>query len=1102
MWKRALLGALLTLLTLSGTAGAQTATGQITGTVKDTSGAVVPGATVTVHSDLTGLTRTATSNASGDYSFPLLPTGAYSVRAELAGFSVAKQSGIRLNVDQVARIDLTLAVGATTETVEVQAATAAIETETATVGQLITEKQITDLPLNGRNFLSLLFLGAGAVMTDGEQGSMRQGAGSAISLMGARPTSNNFMIDGTANVDTSLGTPAVILSVDAMEEFKEQTKTYSAEYGFSANQVNLVSKSGTNEYHGALFYFGRNEGLDAKNFFDAPDQPKPELDQKQFGGTISGPIIKNKTFLLFNYDGTRLDNGFSQFYIVPTPDQLAGRFSTTIIDPASGQPFPNNTIPTDRFSRLAQLTLRNGWYPAPNVDVPQGNYQQVRTLPTTQNQFTIRLDQDLGKFGRAFARFTKTKFDNTSTNTLTPDIGDYLNVQETTNWQVSHTWPIKNNVVNAFRFGRIEALANIEGVPCSQADVDFLGLTGVFTNLPDPQRGCPGVGIQGYAGVGGAVNDYTASNQPMWDVSNTTTWITGNHTVKFGANYRRWWLQRDLANEFLGNWGGFNIGFTAPPGVAPGPDNYVADFLLGYYGSNGVSVFQPGPFPVEGKVGNPREFNFMYFAPYIQDDWKVSSRLTLNLGLRYDYRSVPYETNNRMGWRNLSYAPGGLLVADETLAAGGIVDGAYYQEAGRRSPENPDAWKVFAPRISFAYRTSDSGKTVIRGGYGIFFDSAEGREIDGAADIYPYVSRGTYTQTLGQTAPLQTTDDLFPSFTSGGVATPAANTFLAVNQSPEPRNPRVQQWSLGVQRQFSNSTSAEVNYVGSTGSNLLMRRNIAQALPYTADQPTVAERKPYPNFGVYIDSDWSGWSDYHALNVTLTHRGRGLLGTVAYTWAKSTDSKSAAAGIGANETAGWQGFLNNHDVARDHGLSSFDVAHRFVASFVWNLPFGKGERIGGDATGLKQAVIGGWQLNGIYLLQGGFPITIFAADVGGVLDTFGTNRADIVGDIHSGGGEITSWFNTAAFAQPALGAFGNSGRSILRGPGINNLDLAVFKNFFLPKDAILQFRVEAFNAFNHPQWSGVSQNITSANFGVVTSARPGRIVQLGAKILW
>jgi len=1094
MRRLALLGAVLALLGMAGTVSAQTATGQITGTVKDATGAVVPGATVTVVSELTGAKREATTDKSGDFVIPLLPVSSYSVTASLQGFRAAKRTGIHLNVDQVARIDLDLQTGDLTETVEVQAAAVSIDTETATVGHVVTEKQITDLPLNGRNFLSLLYLGAGAVETKGEQSDMRQGAGDAISIMGGRPTSNNFMIDGTSNTDTALGTPAVILSIDALEEFKEQTKTYSAEYGFSANQINLVSKSGTNEYHGSLFYFGRNEGLDAKNFFDSPTSDKPKLDQKQFGGTISGPIIKNKTFLLFNYEGARIERGTSAFYIVPSPDELAGRFSTTIIDPLTGQPFPNNTIPQSRFSHLAQVALRNNWYPAPNVNAPQGNYQSIRTLPQTQNQYTVRLDQDLGGFGRAFGRFTKTTYENEYSPNRVLEVGDQSNVQNTKNWQVSHTWPIKNNVVNSFRIGRVEALANIiPSVPCPEADIDSLGLTGVFTNIPDDQRGCPGVNIQGYVSTGGPVNSYQASNQPMWDVSNTTTWVTGNHTLKFGANYRRWWLQRDLANDFVGNWG-FNVGFTGSP---------VADFLLGYYGSNGVSVFQPGPFPVEGKVGNPREFNFMYFAPYIQDDWKLTPKITLNLGLRYDYRSVPYETNDRMAWRNLSFAPGGLLVADPSLQAGGIVDGVYYQEAGRRSPENPDRYKVFAPRISFAYRPTEAGNTVLRAGYGIFFDSAEGREIDGAADVYPYVSRGSYQQSLG-TQPLQTSDQLFPSFTSGGVATPAVNTFLAVNQSPEPRNPKVQQWSLGVQQQVSHATAVELNYVGAHGSNLLMRRNVAQALPYTAANPTVAGRKPFPNFGVYIDSDWSGWSDYHALNATLTHRGRGLLGTVAYTWAKSTDSKSSAAALGANETAGWQGFLNNHDVQRDHGLSGFDVAHRVVASFVWNLPFGKGERFGGNASGVKNAIIGGWQMNGIYLWQGGFPITIQAADVGGVLDTFGTNRADIVGDIHSGGGTVEQWFNTAAFAQPALGSFGNSGRSILRGPGINNLDLGFFKNFFLPRNATLQLRVEAFNAFNHPQFTagGVSTNIANANFGVLTSARPGRIVQLGVKLLF
>ena len=291
------------------------------------------------------------------------------------------------------------------ERVEVTSSALALDTASATVGHTITEKQVTELPLNGRNFLQLLFLGAGAVETTGEQAGMRQGVGNAISIMGARPTSNNYMLDGTANTDTSLGTPAAVLSIDAIQEFKEQTTTYSAEYGFSSNQINVISKTGTNAFHGTGFGFFRNEKLDARNFFDPPNAEKPQLDQKQFGFVQGGPVWlpfydgRNKTFFLVNYEGTRIERGFSSFYTVPTPDQLAGRFTSAIIDPATGQAFANNTIPQTRFSRLAQLALRNGWYPAPNISAAQGNYQAIRTLPQEANQFTIRIDQDLAKTG-------------------------------------------------------------------------------------------------------------------------------------------------------------------------------------------------------------------------------------------------------------------------------------------------------------------------------------------------------------------------------------------------------------------------------------------------------------------------------------------------------------------------------------------------------------------------------------------------------------------------------------------------------------------------------------------------------------------------------
>jgi hypothetical protein len=313
----------------------------------------------------------------------------------------------------------------------------------------------------------------------------------------------------------------------------------------------------------------------------------------------------------------------------------------------------------------------------------------------------------------------------------------------------------------------------------------------------------------------------------------------------------------------------------------------------------------------------------------------------------------------------------------------------------------------------------------------------------------------------------------------------------------------MQQWSIGVQREVFTRTTLEINYLGTHGSNLLMRRNIAQARLYDPANPLpVSDRKPYPNFVVYIDSDWSGRSNYNALNTKLEHRGRGSILTFAYTWARSTDSKSAAAGIGASGFNGWQGFLDNADPERDYGLSDFDVDHRLVGSFVYNLPFGNGEKFAADATGVKNAVIGGWQINGIYTWQRGFPITITAADLGGLNDTFGTNRADLVGDPSVGERTVTQWFNTAAFAQPAPGALGTLGRNTERGPGLNNLDLALFKNFPLTRGMRLQFRLESFNALNHTQFLGVSTNIAASNFGVVTSARPARINQLGVKLLF
>ena len=1103
------------LTTLAGSMQAQTATAQITGTATDSTGAVLPDVRVTVASQLTGLSRTTTTNNIGDYVVPLLPVGLYTIVAEKSGFRAVRRSEVQLNVNQTVRIDLEMSVGQVTETVEVQANAAAIETETSSIGAVVSQKQVTQLPLNGRNFLQLLFLGNGAVETTGEQGTMRQGAGNAISINGARPTSNNYLLDGTSNTDTALGTPAAILSVDAIQEFKEQTATYSAEYGFSANQINIVSKSGTNDIHGSVFWFLRNDALDANTFFNnLAGRNKNKLRQNQPGFVAGGPVYipklydgRNKTFWLANYEGRRTRAGQVDFLNIPTPAQLAGRFTSVITDPVTGQPFPNNTIPQTRFTRLANLAVAK-FFPAPNSTLTQGNYIRSRTLPLNSDQYTFRVDQNLGRWGTVLGRFTNSDYDNTIIGNTTA-IGDVFFVQRVRNWQISHSVPISSALVNQFRIGYITATANQHGATAPQSDIDPLRLTGVFTNLNEEQRTYPAVGFAnagaGLSGGGSAVNDYQTSTQPMWDLSNTTTWIRGRHTLNFGANFRKWSLQRDLANDFLGQFtfSGFFTGNQTR-------DHAIADMLLGYFSN--ASSFQPAGFSVGDQAGNPREFNFLYLAPYFQDDWKVTSRLTLNMGLRWDFRTVPNETNNRMGWRDLTNPRGGLLVADKNLVDRGVVgDGSYYKFAGRANPR--DASKmVFAPRFGFAFRPFNDDKTVVRGGYGIFFDSAEGREIDGAADIFPYVSRGQYIQSLGQTN-LRTTDQMFPDFASLGANPASANTFLAVSMSPEPRNPYVQQWSFGVQRAIGSSSTIELNYIGNKGTNLLMRRNIAQALPpsnpaFCAANPTVADcpvlaRRPFPNFAVYIDSDWSGNSSYNAFNARYEIRSGSFLFTTAYTWAKSIDNKSAAAAIG-NDVAGWQGFLNNHDVRRDRGRSEFDVDHRLVSSFVYELPVGRGKKYLPNLNRAADVVIGGWQVNGIVTFQSGFPMTITAADLGGLNDTQNTNRADIVGDVNPSGFNrtIAKWFNTAAFRQPVQGFLGNSGRGILRAPGVNNWDTGFFKNFTITEQIRVQFRFESFNTWNHTQWGVPIRAVADNRFGQIVSTRPARINQLGLKFLW
>lgn len=1148
----------LVVLTASCLYGQGGANGTILGTVTDSGGAVVPNAKVDATNSATGLSSRTQTSSTGDYTIPYLNPGTYKISVTAPGFQTSVSNVFVLAVAQEARVNVVLKPGGATEVVEVQANAIALDTDNSTISTLITQKQVEELPLNGRNFVQLLLLGQGAVTIGGEQGTMRQGQGNAISINGGRPTSNNYTLDGLVNTDTSLNTPAVILSQDAIQEFKVQGGTYSAEYGFSANQVNIVSKSGSNQLHGTVFETNRNDAFDATGHFQATT---PELRQNQFGFVVGGPAYlgklydgRNKTFWLANYEGWRIRNGFSASGNAPDPAQLSGDFSNSglpafgspactaalaldqpcmPVDPTTGAPFPGNMIPSTSFSRLAQVTA--GGFPAPNANPAANggnNLLLSGAFPLTSNQQTYRLDQNLGRWGSVFGRGTYASYTNTSFNgSLSEPEGDLAFVETTKSWMVSHTINLGRNNVNNFRFGFLRAIAN-QGAPAPPDDaISALGLTGTFTNFASGQKSWPNLGMSQFSNFGGPINAYTASNQPMWEFADSVTLVRGRHTISVGADYRRWHLIRNLNNDFFGDYTFANDlilrnGNNCPNATGLcGTGNAVADYLLGYY--SGVGGFFPAPLSSTKEAGNPQDHIFSYFAPYVQDDWKVNNRLTLNLGLRWDYRAAAYEASNHFFWLDNKNPLGGLCFADKALSTNGVApDGnGVYEYCGSNVP-HPGSKKPFAPRFGFAYRPFGE-KTVVRGGYGIFWDSSEGREIDDSGDLYPYAVRQNLTPGSNPNVP-KSTDNLFPSFTTLAPIDPASLTFLAVIESDNPLNPYLQQWNLSVQHQVMRNTTLEVNYVGNKGTHLLDRRNIAQALPPTGALLTLCEatptdpacspalRKPYQHFpGIYINSDWHGYSNYNAGTVKLEHRTTSLAVSAFYTWAKSMDNKSAAAGIGATAGTGWQGFMNNHNPDLDYGPSDFSVGHRFVASYVYQLPIGRGKKVLGGIGTVANAFIGGWQLSGVTTFQKGFPYSIAANDTAGVLDTF-FQRADQVCDPSSGFTKsINQWFNTSCFVNPSPGVYGTTKRNYLVGPGINNWDMGLAKTFAFTERVGLQLRVDTFNTFNHTQYaqppggligfgSGGGTNpgatLGSSTFGKITGAAPGRIVQVGGKI--
>ena len=1189
------------LITAGAAFGQAGATGTILGTITDSTGAVLPNVKVSVTNTATNAVFETQTSSAGDFNAPSLNPGTYTVSAQVPGFQKAQTDPFTLAVDQKIRINLTLKPGAVTETLEVAAQAVNLNTDDAALSQEISGTEVANLPMNGRNFMQLMVLSPGTVTLGGEQGTMRQGEGNAVSVNGGRPEGNNYTLDGLVNTDQALQTPAVILSQDAIQEFKIQSGIYPAENGFGASQVNIVSKGGTNSLHGAVYESNRNNAFDSLPFPTATDYQSgvqtsnPVLKLNQFGFVASGPVYipkiyngRNKTFWMANYEGWRMNNGQRVQSVIPTPAELGGDFSATTYPfisaaapggalPAFGTPTCTivqnagyDCLPADpttglndwgtqvpaafQTARIGLVAVANKfWHTPTTANTPEGAVNFVQNIPgpLTMNQQTYRGDQNLGRFGSVFGRYTHAYYNNhTLYNSYSVDYGIQQYIQTEDAWEISHTISFKGTNVNNFRFGKLRAQAPQGSSTPPASVVSALGLTGVFTTFSALQQTWPNVGFGSnkfYSG-GGPVNSYTGSDNPNWEFADSFTTVHGKHTIGLGIDYRHWRLIRNLDDDFYGDWTFQSntaaknfVGCTNPAsalnGGQPlcGTGNAIADMLTGYY--NGVGGFVPGPLSPTNTAGNPQDHVFNYWGPYAEDDWKLTEKLSINYGLRWDFRAAAYEAQNHFFWLDTTNPQGGLCYADPQLTTDGVapgvgIDGGPILRYCGRTPRGGQKYP-FAPRFGINYRVND--KTVVRSGYGIFFDSFEGREIDDSADIYPYSIRNSLSPTTVAGVP-KLTNQLFPSYNKLNPFPESTLSFIAVIESENPLDPYVQSWTLSVERELARNTTLEVNYVGTKSTHLLDRRDIAQPYPIPASSLafcqatdpvtgsyinlsqapcTTVSRLPYPNFnGYYIDSDFHGFSNYNAANIKFEHRLNDLTATAVFTWAKSMDIKSAAAGVGATG-AGYQGFENNHDPNLDYGPSDFDVDKRFVASYVYQLPVGRGKKFAGGINRAEDMAIGGWQLSGITTFQDGFPLTIMAQDIQSVNGSVFPHASIVPGcQIKSNLTAKFQRFNTACFTQPPLGEYGTLGRNTFRQPGINNWDIGLGKQFAFTERLRFQIKADAFNAFNHHQYGGdvggllvagsggntaIDNTVGDTKFGLITQSSLSREFQFSGK---
>lgn len=1051
------------LLAFAATTYAQVDRATLTGVVKDSSDAVLAKARVTVTSLATGVVSTVTTTGSGTYLVVNLAPGEYLIQAEAPGFQSFEQT-VRIETGARSRLDMSLAVGAIGETVKVEGVTPLLSTESAVLGTVVDRNEVDKLPLAIRNWDDLLAMVPGVQSDRYTEQSGGTGAGrtGGVSVHGNRSLQNNFLLDGVANNSFStnvqeLTTQISRPSVDAIDEFKVVTSPYAAEYGWSPGAAIIVNtKSGANTFRGTAYDFYRDDRFDTINYFaKAANQPKPANKQNQFGGNLGGPLMKSRAFFFTDFEGTRIKQGVLRTGNVMSADQRRGVFTTAIRDPLTQLPFPNNTIPSDRIDPVAARVM--ALVPLPNT-TGANNFIRQPNVEDQADRYLARVDLTLGGGGHVFARYIgSNRF-----RYVPGFFGGVLDGTSTSAWGKndlnSHAvvggWNkvLGSNLINEARISYARGTNDGTQDPFGEDGMAQIGFRGVPAD-PRVAGGIVGIDIDGHIRMGSPnfMPKFQHTNQVQW--LNTLTWLRGRHQLKFGVD-----IMTPMTNEYFdvaptrGNLR-FQATFTG---------NAYSDFLLGY--ANRAEL--TNVFIVTQKLYST--------SFYVQDDWKPTDQLTLNLGVRYDFMPPATEQDNRLANFDPTAAggAGGLVFAKD----GSLAD---------RALVNPDR-NNFAPRLGAIYRFND--KTLIRGGYGVFYNQFDRIGSEDQLALNPLGLRNIQVNSAsGATVPILLLRDGFPANYLDPSNLIIRNLKLRAATQDSPRT-MVQQFGAGIERQIGTNFVASADAVGSFTRHLAVLRNLNQPLAGTqaANGPV-----PFPNFGNIQTREMNGEANYKGVDLSFEKRlSQGYSYRASYTLGNSRDQAPEHLSASSGRAQ------NTRDLKSWEGPSDFDVRHRLVANFIVELPFGPSKPM--LQNGVGGQLLGGWLLSGIYSARSGRAFTVTQGNNNVGADQTGV--PNLTGD-PAGAGTVAQWFNPAAFTAVPSGAFGNAGRNILRGPGWTTFDLSIQRRFNITSRGNATIRADIFNVFNRANFGLPAANIAAATAGVISSlAGDPRVMQLSLRL--